>query len=237
MTPARTHLRIMVATPSHDTVPVMWAYDYASMAAHSTAAFTANLLEHPESVFEFGLTMVQGTYLHVMRQELMEGALATRASHVLWIDSDMRFPKNALLRLLAHNKAMVGINYSQRGISANGTAPDFVAVKSVEPGQKLRTSPLSVGLEEVEAIGFGLVLMDMRRVGPALGERPWFDFGRRPDGGLIGEDVYFCQKLRAAGVPIHVDHDLSRECAHIGQFEYRTDHVATLRETASGTDN
>jgi hypothetical protein len=234
---APRYLRIMVATPTHDVVPVMWAYDYANMAAHSVAAFTANVMRDPGVEFEFGLTLVKGTYLHLMRQELLETALQDGATHLLWLDSDMRFPKEALLRLLGHNKAIVGINYSQRGMPESGP-PDFVAIKSVEDGVKLRTTPLSVGLEKVEAIGFGLVLMDLRRIGPKLGDKPWFDFTwRKVGGGLIGEDVYFCRKVGAAGVSIYVDHDLSRDCAHIGSFEFRTDSVAALREVNRGADN
>jgi len=229
-------LRIIVAVPSHDVVPVLWAHDFANLASYSAGVFTANVFRDPEMEFQFGLALQMGTYLHEMRNEVLAAALESGATHLLWIDSDMRFPKESLLRLLGHNKAMVGINYSQRGLPESGRPPDFVAIKDIEGAKKLRTTEVSAGLEKVESLGFGLVLMDLRRLAPKLGERPWFDFARRPGGQLIGEDVFFCQKLTKAGVSIYVDHDLSRECAHIGSFEYRTTHAA-LREAPSGTDN
>jgi hypothetical protein len=35
-----------------------------------------------------------------------------------------------------------------------------------------------------------------------------------------GEDIYFCRKARKAGHKIYLDHDLSKEIAHIGQYEF-----------------
>ena len=35
-----------------------------------------------------------------------------------------------------------------------------------------------------------------------------------------GEDVYFCTMARVHGFEVWVDHDLSKEVTHIGQFEY-----------------
>jgi len=38
--------------------------------------------------------------------------------------------------------------------------------------------------------------------------------------GYEPEDFYFCKKLRANGVSVYVDHDVSQEVAHVGDFEY-----------------
>ena len=37
--------------------------------------------------------------------------------------------------------------------------------------------------------------------------------------------MYFCRLLQKAGVPIYVDHDLSKECGHLGSFDFRLDHA------------
>ena len=49
------------------------------------------------------------------------------ADEILWVDTDMQFPEDALLRLLAHDKDIVGCNYRTRtppyacaGIYQNG---------------------------------------------------------------------------------------------------------------------
>jgi len=77
----------------------------------------------------------------------------------------------------------------------------------------------------VNHLGLGLCLINMR-VFDVLQEKaedkgektflPLFKFIEKPDGiGVIGEDVFFFEKLRAAGIPIHCDHALSWEVGHI----------------------
>lgn len=212
-------MKIAVAMPSHDSVPFYFAYDLASLASYTVAAL-------PEDT-QFGLTGVSGTYVHSARQELLESLLADGVDYVLWVDSDMRFPKDALVRLLMHREPIVGINYAKRTVPTS-----FVGIKRVgwgadEASERLVTDENSTGLEEVEALGFGLLLMrtDALRGLPQDGH-PWFWFEWMPEKRQqVGEDVYFCRLLRESGQKILVDHDLSKECSHIGQFEYRCEHV------------
>lgn len=76
-------------------------------------------------------------------------------------------------------------------------------------------------------MGFGLVMMpasvfnDM----PDPNLDPWFWFGMHPWGAHVGEDVHFFKMLRDRDIKIFVDHDLSKECAHVGSFEYLVEHA------------
>lgn len=207
--------RISVCLVSHDTVPFYFAFDLAQLSAFTVASL-------PDDV-EFGLNAISGTYVQCARDDLLKAVVAQEANYILWIDTDMRFPKDALVRLLQRDLPVVGINYAKRG-----TPTDYVAIKRVgAPGEKLETTEESTGVEEVEAMGFGMVLMKTSALTGLSPMEPWFNVEWREElGQWIGEDVYFFEKLRATGIPIHVDHDLSKECAHIGQFEYKTDHVA-----------
>lgn len=231
--PERTGLRVAVAVPSHDKIDALFAYDLGRMMAymgHDTAS--------PDGVVEeLSLNFITGTYIESARQDFAWEALRQEADYVLWLDSDMRFPKDVFYRLLVHNKELVGVNYSTRGIP-----PKFVAIKTVgdEEGKiplRCPTRPhnlagieASTGLEEVEAIGFGATLMRTsvlhRLHDPRGPEGPWFmnswsaETKRR-----IGEDVYFCRLVRKAGGTVYVDHDLSQEISHMGQFEYRVHHA------------
>jgi len=36
----------------------------------------------------------------------------------------------------------------------------------------------------------------------------------------LGEDHYFCAKLRSNGIKIYVDHDASQTVGHIGDYTY-----------------
>ena len=199
------------------------AFDLAQMMA-LTVSFMP-----PDEGHELGLHMNVGTYIHQSRTELLQSALELGASHVLWLDSDMRFPTDSLLRLLKRDVPVVGINYSKRRLP-----PEFVAVKKIpweadEVGEACITSEESTGLEEVDALGFGMVLMETATLVnlPDPLHDPWFWFDKTPAGRVIGEDVYFCKFMLQDRLSqrIFVDHDLSKECAHIGGFEFRCDHA------------
>jgi hypothetical protein len=51
-------------------------------------------------------------------------------------------------------------------------------------------------------------------------EEPYFYFEQLPNNKILGEDIYFCIKAKDAGIDTWVDHDLSMEIKHIGQYTY-----------------
>ena len=224
-------VRVAVSFPTHSVVPYGFAYDLAQMIGQTVAKV-------PEETLSIILNASEGTYIHTMRQTLVEAALKTDSTHILWIDTDMRFPPETMAHLLSRKKPIVGINYAQRRVS-----PEFVAVKK-RTGKKLDavkliTSENSTGLEIVEGIGFGVLLMETG-IFSKLGSPPWFQ--NIWDSKLkrwVGEDMFFCMAARKAGLKIFVDHDLSKHCAHIGQFEYETSHAEFWHATEApdGTDS
>lgn len=216
-------MKISVAIPTHDMVPALFAYDLAALCAFTAAAM-------PDDV-EFGINMVSGTYVHKARQQLINSLVVQGSDYVLWLDSDMRIPRDALVRLLKHKLPMVGINYAKRGIPSG-----FVAIKKVGiPGEQLRTTEESTGLEEVDALGFGCVLLKTSTLDdmPDPIGKPWFQNEYMGDMHWMGEDVHFCKLYRESGQRVFVDHDLSKQCRHIGQFEYALEHAEIHEEVAA----
>lgn len=216
---SRQKQRLIVNVPTHEMVPYQFAFDLANMIGY-TAAMVGDKLDIVTNV-------VPGTYVHKARQQLVSGALEIGCNWMLWVDSDMRFPKDALLRLMQHNVDVVGVNYATRQMP-----PRYVAIKRVsadakdQKGALCPTRPESTGLEEVEALGFGLVLMKASITENMPKDEPWFWFGWDFEKGLhVGEDVWFCRLARKGGAKIFVDHDLSKEIAHCGHFEYRIEHA------------
>jgi hypothetical protein len=219
-------MKIAIAIPSHDQSPHGFAISLANLCLYTGA----RLLE--DNVY-CGVLSVSGTYVHQARQELADAALAAGVDYILWLDADMTFPQDALERLLKHGVDAVGINYAARGVPSH-----FVAVKKAglasEGGCRLETHEHSTGLEEVDGIGFGCVLMKasaLKRL-PDPSVTPWFQHVRR-DGHWMGEDIFFCELLRNAGARIFVDHDLSKECGHLGAMEYRLEHAQAELEVAA----
>src|SRR5690554_3424171 len=93
---------VVIAIPAHDNVPAHFAADLAGLIAQTAQAL-------PDEV-TLGVQMVKGTYVHQARQDLMIHMLENGATHILWLDSDMRFPPETLLHLLQHNLPVVGAN-------------------------------------------------------------------------------------------------------------------------------
>ena len=219
---------IAICIPAHDTIPTMFAYDLAGMTMQMGAGPVA-----AGAIERLGINFLTGTYIHRARQELAEAVLANGADYLLWIDADMRFPRDALVRLLVHDKSIVGINYANRAVP-----PDFTAIKRVATGpdnlgERCITGPDSTGLEEVEGLGGGLMLVkaEVYRALPDPREKPWFWYEWQADiQTQVGEDIYFSKLAREAGFSLFVDHDLSQDCAHIGQIEYMVEHALAFQD-------
>lgn len=161
----------------------------------------------------------RGTILASMRSYLAEDAVKKGATHILWVDADMVFPADALIRLLKHKKPIVAANYSQR------RAPCEPVAKQMDGKHWLYTDHMSTGLEAAIACGMGLMLTE---TGVFVGlPRPWFDCGevdiveKTGKPGLIGEDFWFCYAANAQlGVHPYIDHDLSKQVGHVGEYIY-----------------
>lgn len=233
-------VRICVCVPALTEVKAFFSYDLAQMMA-----FTSSHYCKPGVIENLGLAYQVGTYVHRARQELAAEALRQDADYILFVDSDMRFPPDALIQLLVHQEAMVGVNYVARGYP-----PRYIAVKtltakdSTEKGTLLKTLPDSTGLEEVDGFGFGLVLIrrDVFEALPDPREQPWWWYEWMPvKKSQIGEDVYFCRLAVEAGFTLYVDHDLSKQVAHIGHEVFTLEHAwayeMTKREKADGPGN
>lgn len=156
--------------------------------------------------------MVSTSLLHQSRQLLVEKALIeAHATHILFVDTDQTFPADTVHRMAAHGKMVVAANIVQRKIPMVPCAIGF-------DGKRLWTKPHSTGLEEVQMAGTGLMLINTK-IFKAL-SAPFFLQPFDETYGFTGEDTYFCNQLHKAGVKIWIDHDLSKEVGHLGEFEY-----------------
>ena len=207
---------IAVCTPARDMVHTMYSYDLVNMVAYHT-------LNTNDAV---SLKISQGTLIANQRAELSLDAMGEGCTHILFIDSDMRFPQDMIGRLLKHDLDIVATNCARRRMPTGPTAQLY---KENGERELVWTMPESTGLQEVGSVGMGVMLIKAN-VFASLAE-PWFETPWRHDKrGYIGEDVYFCQKAAAAGFKIWIDHDVSKEIGHIGTFEFKHDHTWVMKE-------
>src|SRR5689334_19338639 len=84
-------LKVAICTPCQDMIHATFAMDVSLLLSHSVQAGV-----------KCAMYQNRGTILPMQRAELVQVALNHDATHVLFVDSDMRFPKDALIRLLEH---------------------------------------------------------------------------------------------------------------------------------------
>ena len=204
--------RIAIAVPVRDDVKARFAFDLVSAVATHQATTDDVIIP----------LLAEGTLLQSQRTQLVLEARQAEATHVLFIDSDMRFPADTIGRLLVHGDKIVGANCAKRKVPTGPTANNYdAATKRHVP---VYTLPTSKGLERIDFLGTGVLCVPMSvfdRIAPPWFATPW-DAAHMV---FHGEDTFFCLKLREVGIPLYIDHDLSKEIGHIGSFEYRHEHT------------
>lgn len=190
-------MKVAIAIPSHSTWMAGFGLDLANF-----------VLQHQPGKPPIEIMNVGGTPHCPARSSLVDGALNAGASHMLWLDSDMRFPPDTLTRLLSHKKPIVGAN-----AVARQDPHSFVATRN---GEIVKTTNASRGIEEVDKVGLAVMLISTAVFKQI--PKPWFLF--EYDGeNYMSEDVYFCRKAREAGFKIYIDHDLSKKVSHTATLD------------------
>jgi hypothetical protein len=208
-------LNLSICIPARETVHSSFAYDLCLLSTYwyGNAPVGSSINVH----------LVNGTLIADQRQKLATMALQHNADYALFLDSDMRFPRDLVQRLVAHGKDIVACNYSTRRMPPKTVAWSDFAM------QDFVTSHDRSGMEEVDAVGMGAMLVKtevFRRL-----PQPWFQVVySKAARAFIGEDIYFCQLAKGHGFKVYVDHDASKLVRHIGSFEFSHDHVAACAE-------
>jgi hypothetical protein len=184
---------VAIAVPSGDMVHADFAMRLATLCLNPGAR--ACIINAKSSLVMIG------------RNQCVEAARLVKATHLLFLDSDIVFPVDTLTRLLAHGKDIVGGLYVQR------TPPHHSLGMTYEGKHELVTE----GLKRMKIMPTGCLLLRLALFDKLT--KPWFNtqsVGEK----IMGEDYYFCERASAAGFEIWCDGDLSRELAHLGQKAY-----------------
>ncbi len=193
-----------------------------------------------------GLINSKGVYVDKGRQKCMEKARDLKArqkdgsefsaTHLLFLDSDMVFPPEVIMRLASHDKDIVGALYSRRtqpftnlGCALDTTVSRATSADELIEMKWLATGCLLIKMSVFEEIERRLAPED----GPVWGYR-WIPEVKEYE----REDIRFCRLAREAGFSIWGDIPLSGHIGHIGQAVYRVqeDTKAEAMEVGVGQD-
>jgi glycosyltransferase involved in cell wall biosynthesis len=196
-------IKLAILVPTRDMVHAHFAYSLAQLVKTTSEVGIDTYLYFDSS-----------TILLNQREKLIDEAIKMEADYVLWLDSDMMFPSNVVLKLLAHNKDIVACNYMKRSLPMKTVAytdlNDWDSWVPMEPQEEL---------VKVKGIGMGCILMKtevFRKL-----EKPYFEFRFKEDTkDWFGEDFILQDKIQKVGYEIFVDTMLSMEIKHVGIYAF-----------------
>jgi hypothetical protein len=168
-------------------------------------AYAPSLIRASGLARRFGHELVLGTDrpIELARTRLMLRFLETDAEHVLTIDDDVIAPDDAVDRLLALNAPVATAAYPI--VTDAGLVWD---VKADGTDDWIAELPNTVFPVRHMGLGFAVIHRDVFvRI-----RKPWFQFGAAPGGRVLGEDAWFSNGVRRAGLQILCDGSI--RCSH-----------------------
>lgn len=198
--------KVFIAIPCMDSVPVEFAQSFATM-------------DKPENCV---VSFMKGSLVYDSRNKLCEQAIKCKSDYVLWLDSDMVFPKNLIEVMLEHMKdkdIVSGLYFRRvypftpvlnRILNDDGTASDYDDYPEDS-------------VFECEGFGFGCVMMKTSVLYDMLMNKealfvPVNNFG---------EDLSFLWRAKNLGYKCYVDSRI--KCGHIGHMMICEDTYKTTR--------
>jgi hypothetical protein len=208
---------VALGLPTFDEVKADFALSLAMMVASTRTV-------------QFAFNHFKGTLIANARNNIAEGALKLGAEWLLFLDSDMTFPRETLTRLMSWNKDIVCASYVKRAYPHH-TVGSLVARPGDEVGKPALVE--TNGLYEMEKIGLGVCLIKME-VFKKL-PRPWFGHEfRSGSNAMVGEDIFWCHNVRKLGYRIWIDAALSMHVGHIGNHIFRPEQAYSLFDPETG---
>jgi len=103
---------------------------------------------------QMGIVNLEGSMITKQRNDLVEHAKNMQADYVLMLDTDMVVPPDTLVRLLSHQKDVVGATYNKR-------VPPYETLGKLKGPQPSDDELRAGGLREAELLPGGVLLIKM----------------------------------------------------------------------------
>lgn len=191
-------MKVLIAVPCMDQVPAPFCQSLAQL----------------KKVGECVLAMKSGSLIYTSRNSLATMAIQTDADYVFWLDSDMVFQPDTLVRMMdtvqKHDIDMLTGLYFRRVPPYSPVLFDKLEMrtKTVLDWSEFKTIPED--LFEVGGCGFGCVLVNTEVLISVQGKHG----NMFAPMGNNGEDIAFCIRARDCGYKIICDPSII--CGHVG---------------------
>lgn len=166
---------------------------------------------------EFDYYMIESSLVYDARNVILDQVNKSDADYLLFIDSDIIFPNNALKALLDQKKSMIaGVYWNRSEIVRKPVIYDSIKPRHIFK-RKAEVTPLKrkiQGCEEVKACGMGFCLIRKDLIKKITKK---FVSPFEPYKGM-GEDISFCYRVGKIGEKIYA---LECNLEHIGTKRYK----------------
>ena len=213
---------VFIAMPCYDSVKI------------NTMLSVIKLIQQlGKSGIEVGIHTMKSPLIHQARNYLTSVFLTTEYQYLLFIDSDVEFEPEAVVRMMVAKKNIVCTPYRVK-------SPDITKhVYTVEFKDPKNILVLAEGLVEIEAGPTGLMLIDRKVIEKIIENRTdlkiinkatpnagkshefyynFFDFGFKK-GYAMGEDVSFCRLVRDNDFKIYAN--IESPTSHHGGYAWK----------------
>ena len=213
---------IFIAMPCYDSVKI-----------NSMLSVIKLIQQLSKSGIEAGIHTMKSPLIHQARNYLTSVFLTTEYQYMLFIDSDVEFQPEAVIRMMVTKKNIICTPYR---VKSTDIDKHIYTVEFKDPKNIL---VLAEGLVEIEAGPTGLMLIDRKVFEKIIKNRTdlkiinkatpsaekshefyynFFDFGFK-DGYAMGEDVSFCRLARSNNFKIYAN--IESSTTHHGSFAWK----------------
>lgn len=182
---------------------------------HRATGYPASYLDLAAALAELGansrietaLLDLESTDIAAQRNQIVDKALTLGCHALLFVDDDQLWRARQVRRLLGHHLPVVGGVIMTRSFVTPHITSYMLDPQPDRPTwfRSIHPSVLDAAREPlpIDGIGMGFTLLDLACVRqlPA----PWFKTQTQDDGTTLGEDLYFCSRMKAAGFGVYVD--------------------------------
>lgn len=194
----RKTLKIMVCSPhrlpTDKMVMNIWGLQ-------TPAAFDCQLWE------PHGMTVAEA------RTSSIKKAIAEGYQFIQWIDDDMIFPRNALVKLIQHGADIVGGFYYRKYEPLESCGMHEYLVNGNMVPRPITNFKIGDLIHDTLVLPSGCTLMNLDIFKNPKMEEPWYRTVTITGAPAITEDTYFCQKAKLAGYDVITDTGV--QCIHV----------------------
>lgn len=188
-----------------------------SIRAETVRSLISNIINVAQTGLMPNILFQVGGYVDVNRNKIVQTSLEQGATHIIFIDADMIFPDDGIMRLLEHDKDVVGANYNIR-LSPTSVDLSGPTVKMLVDGEAVSmiNEDFPTELFKCYALGTGFMMINTRIFDKL--EAPYFEAFQDKQGRHHTEDIEFCKRVNDAGFEVYCDPTI--KMGHIGEYVY-----------------